>query len=154
MQMGPPNEKHQKLSAFAGNWKGEEILHPGPWLPQGAKAASKTVSKMGLGGYFLLMDYEQTRDGKVSYQGHGVYGWDQFQSMFTMHWFDVMGVDPGPPATGHWEGNKLQFRHSHPMGHGRYTYEFKPDGSYTFKLEHSQDGEHWMSFIDGTYKKA
>ena len=71
-----------------------------------------------------------------------------------MHWFDSMGCDPGAPAVGTWEGNRLSFQSKHEMGHGRYTYEFVGKDSYTFKLEHSQDGKSWMPFMDATYKRA
>jgi len=154
MQMSPPDEHHKKLQALAGQWKGDEIMHPSPWNPESARATSKANAKMGLGGFFLIMEYEQFRNGQSSYSGHGVFGWDQAQGKYTMHWFDVMGMDPGAPALGTWEGNKLQFVKAHPMGHGRYTYEFKPDGSYTFRLENSQDGNNWMAFIDATFQRA
>ncbi len=109
---------------------------------------------MDLGGFYLFSDYEQERNGQVAYRGHGVFGYDPNQQKYTMHWFDSMGCDPGAPALGTWQGNKLVFVHAHHMGHGRYTYEFPADGHYKFKMEHSQDGENWMPFLDGAYKRV
>ena len=153
MDMPKPTEQHKKYQAFIGTWAGDETLHPMPWEPKMVKVTSKTVNRLELDGFFLVIDHEQTRDGKIGYRGHGVYGFDPFQQKFTMHWFDVMGFDPGPPALGTWEGKTLCFQHSHQKGHGRYTYNFERDGLYTLKIEMSQDGKSWIPFLSGTYKR-
>lgn len=154
MEMPKLTEQHKRYRALVGEWKGEENMHPSPWDPKGGTATSLTKARLDLGDFFLIMDYEQTRDGQVTYRGHGVMGWDPRQKKYTMHWFDVMGGDPGPPAPGTWEGNRLCFQHQHHMGHSRYTYEFQDDRTYTFKLEQSRDGKSWSTFVDGTYKRS
>lgn len=154
MEMPKPSEHHRKLAAFAGTWSGEETLHPMPWSPQPAKATSRSVNRLDLSDFFLLIDHEQTRDGHVTYRGHGIFGYDTRQQKYTMHWFDVMGSDPGPPALGTWEGDTLRFQHSHHMGHSRYTYRFENDRKYTMRIEMSQDGKNWMPFLDGTYRRG
>ena len=73
MEMGKPNEHHKKLETMVGNWSGEETMHPSPWCPDTTKAKSRVVTKMDLDGFFLVTDYVQEKDGKVSYRGHGVY---------------------------------------------------------------------------------
>lgn len=151
--MPQPTEFHKKLTAMVGEWKGEETLHPNAWSPEGSKTTSKLVARLAFGGFFVVSDYMQYRDGQVTFEGHGIYGYDTFQNKFTMHWFDSMGVDPGGPAMGVWEGNRLVFQSSHPLGHGRYTYEFSPE-RYTFRLENSKDGQNWCNFMDGVYRKA
>jgi len=153
MDMPKPGEEHRKLQAFVGEWKGDEKMFPSPWDPKGGPAKSRTVTKADLDGFFIVSDYTQERDGKVSYRGHGVYGWDSFQKHYTMHWFDTMGCDPGEPAKGVWEGNTVRFQSQHPMGHGRYTYVFDGKDRMTFKLEHSQDGKNWSMFMEGTSTK-
>ncbi len=154
MHFQRPTAQLEKLKALVGTWAGEEKLHPSPWLPQGGPARSKTTSRMGLDGAFLVMDYEQERDGKVAYRGKGIYGYDTFQQKFTMHWFDTMACDPGSASLGVWEGDKLTFVHSHPMGHGRYTYVFQGSDAYTFKLENSRDGQNWATFLEGSYRRV
>ena len=129
-------------------------MSPSPWDPKGGTATSRTSTRLELGGFFLLTDYVQERDGRVSYRGHGVVGWDAGQERFTLYWFNSMGIDPGAPALGTWEGNVLRFQHQHDMGHSRYTYTFDGSDSYTFTLEHSPDGQEWMTFLQGTYKRA
>ena len=154
MEMPKPTKHHEKLAAMVGEWTGEETMHPSPWDPKGGTATSRTSTRLELDGFFLLTDYVQKRGGRVSYQGHGVVGWDARQERFTLYWFNSMGIDPGAPALGIWEGNVLRFQHQHDMGHSRYTYTFDSPDSYTFTLEHSPDGQEWMMFLQGTYKRA
>ena len=154
MEMPKPDEHHERLKALVGEWTGEETLHPMPWQPDKVAVTSRISSRLDLDGFFLITDHQQTRDGRVSYRGHGIFGWDSRKQRYTMHWFDVMGVDPGPPSMGTWEGNKLCFQHQHHMGHSRYTYEFEGEGPYTFTLEVSQDGESWSPFLTGRYRRV
>jgi len=76
MEMPKPQDQHKKLEMLAGTWTGEEKLYPSPWDPKGGTATSRVEARIGLGGFFLISDYEEKREGKVAYQGHGVYGWD------------------------------------------------------------------------------
>ena len=154
MEMPKPKDQHKKLHALVGEWKGREIFHPMPWDPSGGEAVSTTTTRLGLDGFFIIMDTEQKRGGVVSYRGHGVFGYDMFQNKYTMHWFDTMGCDPGAPAIGTWEGNKLKLQNRHQMGYGRFAYEFVDDNTYLFKMEMSSDGQNWTPFMDGTYKRA
>jgi hypothetical protein len=147
-------EHHKKLEVLVGEWNGREKLPPSPFNPQGGNRTSKTQSRMDLGGFFLIMDYVQIDCEQECYRGHGIYGWDPRQQKHTMHWFDVMGGNPGAPALGSWEGSRICFSHQHHMGHSRYTYEFGGRDRYSFKLETSQDGKNWMLFLEGAYTRA
>src|SRR5713226_4309823 len=74
--MMKPTEQHRKLEKLAGTWVGEEKMYPGPWDPKGGKAKSRQTARVDLDGFFVITDYQQERDGKTSYRGHGVYGYD------------------------------------------------------------------------------
>jgi len=149
-----PTEHHRKYQAFVGTWTGDETLHPMPWEPQKVKVTSKTVNRLDLDGFYLLIDHAQTRDGQISYRGHGVYGYDTAGQKYTMRWFDVMGCDPGAPAVGTWEGDTLRFQHSHVRGHSRYTYTFGKKDQYTLLIEMLPDGKNRTPFLEGTYTRA
>ena len=153
MEMPTPQAEHQKLAALAGTWSGEETMHPSPWAPAGSSAIGKITSRMDLGSFFLISDYTQEKDGQVTFRGHGVYGWDAHHERYTIHWFDSMGMDPGAPAPGTWEGDVLCFQHETAMGHARYTYTFVDADHYSFKLENSLDGESWTPMMDGQYTR-
>ena len=153
MEMCKPQEQHLKLKSLEGTWVAEEKMYPSPWDPKGGTALGRIVSRIDLDGFFLVSDYVQERGGQVSYRGHGVYGWNGPASRYTMHWFDSMGSPAGEPALGTWEGNRLTFGMQSPMGHHRYAYEFEGEGKYHFKLEHSQDGKAWTTFMEGHYTR-
>ena len=154
MELPKPTEQHKRLEAMVGEWTSEETMHPSPWDPKGGQATGRTTTRMDLDGFFAVTNYVQQRDGRVTYRGHGVYGWDPSQEQYMMHWFDSIGMDPGPPAPGRWEGDTLCFQHQTKMGHSRYTTKFLSKDAYTFKLESSPDGQNWSVFMEGTYKRA
>ena len=65
MEMPIPSDGHRKLEKIAGQWEGEETMHPSPWDLQGGKATGHIRSRVALSGFALINDYEQERDGKV-----------------------------------------------------------------------------------------
>jgi len=153
MEMPKSTEQHRKLQTLAGTWTGEETMFPSPWDPQGGKATGRIVSRIEVDGFFLISDYVQERGGHPSYRGHGVFGWDGDQKRYTMHWFDAMCAPSAEPAKGTWEGNRLVFQHQSPMGHGRLTYDFQGEGRYAFRMEHSEDGSKWTTFLESVYTR-
>ena len=108
---------------------------------------------MKLDGFFLVSDYEQRRDGKISFLGHGVYGFDPLTGQYTMHWFDTMGNDPGGPARGPWQGDELVYYNENPMGRGRFAYTFIDEGRYRFEMAMSSDGDDWQPLMDAIYTR-
>jgi hypothetical protein len=153
MEMPHVLDEHRRLKALAGNWAGEEKIHPSPWDPKGGAAASRFQARADLDGFFLIADYVEERDGRVAYRGHGVYGYDPQQKCYTMHWFDSMGSGTPEPARGQWEGNRLTFENQNPMGHSRYVYDFEGENRYRFTIENSQDGRKWATFMEGLFTR-
>ena len=153
MEMPKPLEEHRRLEKLAGKWTGEEKIHPTPWDPKGGSASGTFEARVSMDGFWLVADYVETRDGAVSYRGHGVYGYDRKEQAYTMSWFDSMSESVIPPARGRWDGNRLVFAHQTPMGHSRYTYDFQGEGRYRFLIENSQDGKQWMPFMEGQYTR-
>lgn len=153
MHMPQVTAEHKKLAALAGNWTGEEKMFPSPWDSKGGTAMGRSTGKVDLDGFFVVTDYQQERDGKVTYRGHGVYGWDK-DNGYTMYWFDSMGSPVNAPAKGTWEGNVLTFQSDSPMGKGRYVYTFEDEDRHTFRIENSQDGKSWMPFMEAHYRRS
>jgi hypothetical protein len=151
MQMPKPTKFHKKLEALIGDWSGDETMHPTPWDPEGGPAKGKYKVRGDLGGYGIVQEYVQKRGGKVTYQGHGVMGYDPQSQSYVWHWSDSMGGVPTEVTRGQWTGNKLVFQHASPMGHQRYTYTFNRDKSIGFSIESSQDGSQWAPFMTGKY---
>jgi hypothetical protein len=151
MEMPRPGAAHLRLHELVGTWIGEETMHPSPWSPAGSKARGRVVAEMQLGGFFLVSRYEQYVGDQRSFEGHGVYGWDPQRKLYTMHWFDTMGNDPGGPARGTWNGALLAFENETPMGRGRYAYEILGPGRYRFQMAMSPDGQSWTPIMDALY---
>ena len=154
MEMPKPQPEHAKLNFLTGKWVGEEKILPSPWDPQGGPATSKVEARTDLDGFNVIMDYVESRNGQVAFRGHGVFGFDGNEKVYTMHWFDSMGANGNPPAKGRLDGNRLIFMNQTPMGQGRYTYEMQGEGKYRFTIENSQDGKTWAMFMDGQYKRV
>jgi hypothetical protein len=152
MDMPRPTEHHEKLRALAGEWEGEESLHPSPWTPEKRAAIGRFHNRIELDGMFLVNDYEEERDGAICFRGHGVYGWDAERERYTMHWFDSIGLPP-TETLGVWTGDTLVFTNRGASGHARYTYRLLDADRFTFSIETSGDGEAWSRVMDGDYRR-
>jgi hypothetical protein len=152
-QMPQVTDAHRKMARLAGSWTGDDTLMPAPWLPSGAKAIGRMSARMALGGFHLIMDWTQERDGTVNFEGHGVLGWDPRGKCYTMHWFDSQGIEHGAPSFGTWEGDTLILTHeTNHLGDSRQVYVVG-DGEYRFRLENSADGKTWTTFMQSVYRR-
>jgi hypothetical protein len=152
MEMPKPTDAHRKLSMLDGNWKGEETLFPSPWDPKGGTAVGIAKNRTALDGFAVIHDYAQERGGAVTYQGHGIFGFDAKKNEYIMYWFDSMGT-PLNEFRGKFEGNVLSMVHKGEMGQSRAIFDFSAPGKYTFKMDMSQDGAKWMPMMEGRYAK-
>lgn len=146
-------EEHKKLHRLAGTWEGEEKMEASPWGPAGT-ARGKYTNRVDLDGFGVIQDYTQTQDGKVTFRGHGVFGYDGQQKNVSWYWVDSTGHMPPGPARGNWEGNTLVLRSESPQGQGRYPFRFEGDKQLDFSLENSFDaGKSWKLFMTGSFKR-
>ncbi len=154
MEMPRPTAEHSKLHVLAGEWTGEEKLSPSPWGP-GGPAVGRSNCRVDLDGFYVIQDYVEEKDGKVTYRGHGVFGYDSSSQEYCWYWIDSMGFVPAGPSRGKWEGDTLTLESRSPRGIGRYTYRFEGDAQYHFQIENSFDGgKTFALFMEGTYRKG
>lgn len=151
-EMPQPPEEMKRLHVLAGSWSGKEMMHPSPW-DQGGPTKAKIEARVECDGSCVVQDYAQTREGKVTYRGHGVFGYDARERRYLMHWTDSMGGVPAQAVPGRWEGDMLTFAHHGPMGHFRYIYRFAGADKFDMLIENSQDGMQWAPFIEASYKR-
>jgi hypothetical protein len=151
MQM--PGAQHEKLASLVGEWVGEEILHPSPWSAETRRALGKFSMRMAVDGLFLINDYEEQRDGRAVFRGHGVYGWDGKRERYTMFWFDSMGGSPNE-TLGVWSGDSLVFTNQSEQGHGRYVYTVKDADHIGFRIDTSSDGNTWNCLMEGDFTRV
>ena len=152
MEMPKPGPAHQQLAKLAGHWTGSEKMHPSPWDPQGGMATGKVTNRVALDGFNVIQDYEQVRDGAVTFRGHGVFSVDAESGQSTLHWWDSMGCTASL-FTGSWKGDTLVMTSKSPMGWSRCSFALA-GSRYTFAMEMSQDGKQWAPAMDGSYTKG
>jgi hypothetical protein len=153
MQMPVPTDEHRRLHALAGTWVGDETMSPSPWGP-GGPAKGRSTCAVACDGFFLTQDYVQEAGGKVTFRGHGTYGYDPQTKRYSWYWVDSMGFVPAQPSYGTWNGSTLTFESQSPHGRGRYTFEFQGKDRYRFKIENSFDGKTWQPMMSGDYRRA
>lgn len=153
MEMPKSTADHKKLEKLTGIWKGTEKMYPSAWDPKGGEAQAITRSRLALDGFAVIGDYEQTRGGTCTYQGHAVYTWDAQAKQVVLHWFDSMGHGV-EEFRGAWSGDVLTLSSKTPMGHARLTYDFASAGVMRSSMEMSSDGKTWSKFFDANCKRA
>ncbi|MDH4069917.1 MAG: DUF1579 domain-containing protein [Ignavibacteria bacterium] len=152
MNMPKPSAGHKKLELLAGNWEGEETMHPSDWDPKGGKATGRTRSRIAVGGFALISDYEQERNGTITFSGHGVYTYDPEKDQYSLSWVDSIG-SPMEIFVGGFKGDILTLGHPPPMMHVRMTWDLSKPGRLVSGMEMSKDGVTWNRLFDGTYVK-
>ena len=100
----------------------------------------------------VVQDYEQERNGTVSFGGHGVFSYDANQNCYLMHWWDTMGMPPNV-FKGNLDGQTVTLTCDDGPMKSRATFTVG-DNDYSFRMEMSQDGTNWMTFMEGTYSRA
>lgn len=146
------NDAHQRLAKLAGSWSGVETFP----AKDGEEARSTITAAMELGGFFLILDYTQTRDGRESFRGHGVCGWDPAKGRYLLHWFDTTDFLPAAPALGDWEGGEqLTFHAKSPDGrHRRYVCHFSEAAQCSFRIDETSDGVSWKSLLTAELRRG
>jgi uncharacterized protein YodC (DUF2158 family) len=153
MDMPKPTPGHAKLQQLAGNWEGEERMYPSQWDPKGGTAVARMKSRLSLNGFVLISDYEQERDGTVTFSGHSVFSFNPADGFYTLHWFDCMG-SPAEIFLGRFDGDVLTLSHGGPGMHARMTYDLSNSAHMLSRMEMSKDGKTWMTLFDGRYERV
>jgi len=128
-------------------------MHPSPWDPRGGVATGRTQSRLALSGFALISDYEQERNGVITFTGHGVYSYDPKHDLYSLHWFDCMGSPP-EVFSGRFEGDRLTLAHGGPGMHARMTYALDDSGGMLAKMEMSRDGTAWNTLFEAHYRRT
>ena len=150
--MPKPTDAHRKLERLLGNWRGEEKIFPTPWDPKGGTAKARAENRGALGGFIVVQEYEQEREGTINFRGHGVFSWDPAHQCYIMTWFDTMGMPP-TEFKGNFMDNILTLTNQNPQGQSEAIFDFRQEGKYSFRMEVSQDGKQWVPFMEGNYRK-
>lgn len=147
-----PLDEHRRLAAFSGEWSGEETVFASRWA-DGGPATAKVIAKVALGGFCLIQDTAQTRDGSASFATHGVFTYDREARLYKLFWHDSLGYNSPAPASGGWKDNTLTLVRGSLRGNARHVYEIIDDDSYSMKIQFSPDAEGWADVLTGVYRR-
>ena len=148
-----PLPEHNKLSVFAGEWSGEEMVYPSRWTT-GGPATSRVSAQMALNGFYLIQDTVQMRDGKQSFATHGLFTYDREDRTYKLFWHDSLGYYPPSPASGGWAAKSLVLVRGSLRGNARHVYEVVDDNTYNMKIQFSPDAEGWADVLTGVYRRV
>jgi len=152
MLMPKTTEAHRRLEKLVGDWVGEETVHPSPFDPKGGPAVGRVSNRLALEGFAVVQDYEQERNGAITFRGHGVFRFDAAEAVYTLHWFDSMGMAPNL-FRGSFENEVLSLTCREAEGHSRGIFDFREPGHYSFQMEVSPDGKQWFPSLEGRYAR-
>jgi hypothetical protein len=147
-----PTEEHRRLSVFAGEWDGEEMVFPSRWV-SGGPATSKVTARMGLNGFYLIQDTRQMRGGKESFATHGLFTYDREDRSYKLFWHDSLGYSAPSPASGGWSGTSLILVRGSLRGNARHVYDVVDDKTYNLRIQFSPDAEGWADVLTGVYRR-
>jgi Protein of unknown function (DUF1579) len=148
-----PLPEHTKLSVFAGEWSGEEMVYPSRWTA-GGPATSRVSARMALNGFYLIQDSVQMRDGKETFASHGMFTYDREDRTYKLFWHDSLGYYPPSPASGGWAAKSLILVRGSLRGNARHVYEVVDDNTYNMKIQFSPDAEGWNDVLTGVYRRV
>jgi hypothetical protein len=148
-----PTEEHRRLAVLAGEWRGEETIFASRWA-EGGQATSEVSARIDLGGFYLIQDSRQIRDGKESFATHAVFTYDREDRLYKLFWHDSLGYFAPSPASGSWKDNSLVLVRGSLRGNARHIYEIIDNDSYTMKIQFSPDAEGWSDVMTGLYRRS
>jgi hypothetical protein len=157
-QAPPPMPKagaeQQRLHYFAGNWKSEGEMKPGPFGP-GGKFSSMDEAHM-LGDFYVVTNSKGTGPmGPVTEVA--IIGYDAKQKAYTYDDFNTIGQHE--KATGNPSGKVWTWTSNEEFGGkkmlGKFVLTEVSATSYTFKFDTSTDnGKTWTNMMEGKSTKV
>ncbi|HEV3413290.1 MAG TPA: DUF1579 family protein [Puia sp.] len=142
----------KKLAVFVGTWRGEN--DPDPTVKSPTFAVS--TCQWSPNGKYLICDQQVTNQGSTT-NNLSIYSRDPDKDAYTLTVVGIPGMQPfSIPIT--YQGDELYYLGSYTDNSGKKVYTrtvntFLSPTSYTFKVQSSEDGEHWTTSIQGKSRK-
>lgn len=152
MEAPDPSAAREQLGRLVGTWRGKETMHPSPWDPKGYVADGENINRESVGGFGVVTDYRQIRDGATVFEGHGMYVWDAKANEVVLHWFDNMGMGR-EEFRGGWVGDVLTLSSQGPMGIWRKTTDFSAEGKLHSTIEMGTSPDALTLLFEGDYAR-
>jgi hypothetical protein len=154
MEAPKPGPEVKKLGYFVGSWTSAGEIKQNPFMPVG-KMTSTSKCEWFPGGFHVVC-HESGKGPMGAMHGLGIMAYNAEDKVYTYAGADSSGMSVA--AKGNVDGTTWTYTSEDKMGgktfHGRYTMVAASPDSYTFKYEMSEDGNTWMTLMDGKTTKA
>jgi Protein of unknown function (DUF1579) len=154
MEAPKPGPEVKKLGYFVGTWTTTGEVKQNPFMPAG-KMSSTSKCEWFPGGFHVVC-HETGKGPMGGMHGLGIMAYNAEDKVYTYTGADSSGMSVA--AKGNVDGNNWVYTSEDKMGgktfHSRYTMVTASPDSYTFKYETSEDGNTWMTLMDGKTTKA
>jgi hypothetical protein len=145
-----PGPEQKMLHKFEGTWDGKVSF-------MGAESKGTATYKMGVGGFFLFLEYRGEFGGE-KFEGRGTTGYDPLKKKYVSTWVDSMGPSiimmegafskDGKTYTETGEGPGMDGK----QVKMKSVYEFKDDDTILFTMSNSAEGKD-QAFLKITYTR-
>lgn len=150
----PRTAEHARLGVFVGKWNVVGDMTPSVLSP-GGRFAGVHIGAWEFGGYFVVMRYSGTDNGRKVSQ-IDLFGWDADSKHYTYDSFNSLGQRVN--FTGSVEGDTWMWSAERTTGGTRMLMRmmqrFTDDRTMTWKIETSTDNEHWATAVTGQAKRV
>jgi len=154
MPIPKPAPELKNVDYFAGTWKMEGTMKPGPMGPGGAMTETETNKWMD--GNFFLVCNSDFKSSMGDGTGISMIGYDSDKKVYTYDEYNSMGE--AEHSTGTLDGSTWTWTSDEHMNgmtmHGRFIIKELSPTSYTFNFDMSQDGTTWNTVMDGKATKV
>jgi len=151
-----PAPELKKLDYFAGNWKSEGEVKPGPFGP-GGKFTTKEHNEWMPGRFFLVLHSNGTFAGMGHITESGFMGYNTEDKVYTYDAFNSMGE--AEHSRGTVEGDTWTWTSTEKMGgqtmKGRFTMTIASPTSYSYKFEIAPEANaNYTTVVEGKSTKV
>jgi len=151
-----PAPELEKLSVFLGDWTTQGTIHPGPW-GEGGKFSWIESTRWMAGHFFLIGHWDYTMPDDMGGPGEELFiiGYDPHRRLYTFDAFSSHGlhqISMGQVHGNAWTWDSQATQDGKPVKQ-KMTMQFDSETTYALKLELSQDGETWQTFMEGQATK-
>ena len=154
MEAPKPGPEVKKLGYFVGTWNTTGEVKQNPFMPAG-KMTGTSKCEWFPGGFHVVC-HETGKGPMGGMHGLGIMAYNAEDKVYTYSGADSSGMSVA--AKGNVDGNNWVYTSEDKMGgktfHGRYSMVTASPDSYTFKYESSEDGNTWMTLMEGKNTKA
>lgn len=154
MEMPEPTAEHKELGRWIGTWMGSGEMKEGPFGPGGPMKWTEKCSWFE-GARFHVVCKSKGSSPMGPSKGLGIMGYNAEKGVYTHYGVDSSGW--AGYAEGNRKGETWTFQSEETMGgatfYSRFSMTMKSAEEMTFSWQMSEDGESWMTLMDGVSKK-